>query len=72
MPESFRSMYVPAFGGYFCDAAKAGEWAAFIESHADSFPGYERVLAQGTERSDLCSALRQASAAELVSTFANY
>jgi alanyl aminopeptidase len=72
MPESFRSMYVPAFGGYFCDAVKAAEWEAFIKANADSFPGYERTLAQGTETSQLCSALREARAAELVNSFANY
>ena len=72
MPESFRSSVVPALGGYFCSSARATEWQAFVESHADKVPGYERELAQATERNHLCSALRQARAAELVSTFANY
>ena len=41
---------VPGFGGYFCSAERADEWQAFIESRADSLPGYERDLAQATER----------------------
>lgn len=72
IPDFMRGRYTPAGGSYFCDSKKADEWQAFIESHADDFPGYERTLAQAIEQNHLCSALRQARAAELVSTFANY
>ena len=72
IPEAFRSRFVLGFGGSFCDSEKATEWQAFIESHADSFPGYERPLAQATEQNQLCSALKQARAGELISTFASY
>jgi len=72
MPESFRSNVMPALGGYFCNSDRAIEWRAFVTSHGDKLPGYERGLAKATERNHLCSALRQARAAELVDTFANY
>ncbi len=72
IPESFRTRYVPVYGGSFCDSEKANEFQAFIESNADSFPGYERPLAQATEQNQLCSALRQARATELISTLASY
>ncbi len=38
-------------------------------SHADKLPGYERDLAQATESIRLCTALREARAAELVAAF---
>jgi alanyl aminopeptidase len=72
IPEFMRGRYAPLGGSYFCDSAKADEWRAFIESHADEFPGYKRPLAQAIEQNHLCSALRQARATELISTFARY
>lgn len=72
MPEAFRTRFIVVFGGSFCDSDKAVEWQNFVEANADSFPGYERRLAQAMEQNQLCSALRQARAAELLSTFARY
>jgi hypothetical protein len=72
IPEAFRSRYIPLYGSSFCDSEKAAGWQALIEANADSFPGYERPLAQAMEQNQLCAALRQARAAELVGTFANY
>ena len=46
MPESFRSGVLPNLGGSFCSAERADEWQAFVESHTDEMPGYERDLAQ--------------------------
>jgi alanyl aminopeptidase len=69
IPESFRSNAVPGLGSGFCTARQADEWQAFIESHADELPGYERDLAQTTESIRLCAALRQASQDELITAF---
>ena len=72
IPESFRSSVVPGFGGAFCTAERADDWEAFVKSHAEKIPGYERDLAQATESVRLCAALREASAADLVTAFENY
>jgi alanyl aminopeptidase len=72
LPEFFRSRVVPAFGKNFCSNEKADEWAAFIDSHADKIPGYERPLAQATESIRLCAALREAQAASLLTALEGY
>ena len=72
IPETFRSRIVPAFGQAFCTLERADEWQAFISSHADKLPGYERSLAQATERVRLCAALRAAKGSELRAAFDNY
>ena len=72
VPATFRSRIVPSLGSAFCSAERADDWQTFIESHADSLPGYERTLAQATETVRLCAALRQASADELVAAFGAY
>jgi alanyl aminopeptidase len=69
IPESFRSNAVPGLGSSFCTAQQADEWQAFVESHADELPGYERDLAQATESIRLCAALRAASEDDLVDAF---
>jgi alanyl aminopeptidase len=66
VPETFRANTVPSFGSTFCSVDRADEWARFIQSHADSLPGYERSLAQTIERIHLCAAIRQAKADELI------
>jgi alanyl aminopeptidase len=72
IPESFRANVVPGFGGAFCSMERADEWQAFVESHAEELPGYERDLAQATESVRLCAALREASADKLVEAFSEY
>ena len=72
IPQSFRSSVVPGFGGAFCTAQRANDWEAFVHSHADKIPGYERDLAQATESVRLCAALRESKASELVTAFENY
>jgi alanyl aminopeptidase len=72
IPETFRSNTVPSFGGAFCSNERADDWQAFIESHADSLPGYERSLAQATESVRLCAGLREASEDDLLAAFAEY
>lgn len=72
IPESFRSRIVPSLGSSFCSDERADEWQAFVESHADGLPGYERPLAQAIENVRLCAALREAKGAELVAAFENY
>ncbi len=71
IPEMSRSR-AASLGRFFCEADKAGEWTAFIESNAELLPGYERELAMATEKIYLCAALREARSAELVSAFAGY
>jgi aminopeptidase N len=46
--------------GNFCTAEGVADAKAFFESKADLIPGYERSLAQGVGRGDLCSALKAA------------
>jgi alanyl aminopeptidase len=69
MPGALTGGIVPTLGRSFCTADRADEWHAFITSHADKLPGYERDLAQSTESIRLCAALRKARAAELVAAF---
>ncbi len=66
--EKTPDMFKPALGrmaGAFCDGARAGEVAAFLESQAGLIPGYERSLAQGVESARLCAAFREARGVEL-------
>ena len=70
VPEAFRSYAVPQLGAAFCSTARAADWRAFIESHAERLPGYERDLAQATEKILLCAALKQASGAHLAAALA--
>jgi len=72
IPETFRASTVPSLGGAFCSTERADDWQAFVLSHADELPGYERSLAQTIESIRLCSALRQAKANELVAAFEGY
>jgi alanyl aminopeptidase len=72
IPQSFRSSVVPSMGNWFCSADRADEWQAFVESHADELPGYERDLAQATESVRLCAALRNASQDDLIEAFGRY
>jgi hypothetical protein len=72
IPETFRPGVMPIFGNAFCSNQRADEWQAFIVSHADKIPGYERSLAQTLESVHLCAALKQAKANELVAAFENH
>jgi alanyl aminopeptidase len=72
IPESFRSSVVPTVGGAFCSVSKARDWEEFVKARADTLPGYERDLAQATETVQLCAALKQKSADDLVSAFETY
>jgi alanyl aminopeptidase len=69
IPETFRANIIPAFGAAFCSTQRADDWQAFIQSHADELPGYERSLAQTIESIQLCAAIKSAKAEELVSAF---
>jgi alanyl aminopeptidase len=71
-PESFRSRVVPVLGGNFCSTERAEDWEAFVNAHADKIPGYERSLAQATERIRLCAALREAQSADLLAALEGY
>lgn len=55
LPE-VRKQQVAAFAGSLCSASGAAEAKAFFESKAGMIPGYERRLAQGLERAELCAA----------------
>lgn len=66
IPLSYRGNVVPAFGSFFCSLEKADEWQAFIESHAEALPGYERDLAQAVESIRLCAALKDARGEDLL------
>ena len=66
VPESFRSSIVPVLGSYFCSSEQAAEWESFVKANAAKIPGYERRLAQTMERIELCAALREARAEDLL------
>jgi alanyl aminopeptidase len=72
LPESFRTRIVAAVGGAFCSTSKSDDWEAFVIAHAETVPGYERSLAQASEGVQLCAALKEASARELLAAFENY
>jgi alanyl aminopeptidase len=72
IPEPFRPSTVPAFGGTFCSKQRADDWQEFILSHADKLPGYERSLAQSIESIQLCAAIKDAKAEELLAAFKNH
>jgi hypothetical protein len=55
LPE-VRKQQVAAYAGSQCSAAGAADAKAFFESKAAMIPGYERRLAQGLERANLCAA----------------
>jgi alanyl aminopeptidase len=71
-PEHFLSRVVPTLGSNFCSNEKADEWAAFINAYADKIPGYERPRAQATESIRLCTALREAQGASLLTALEGY
>ena len=48
---------------------KAAEAEDFFEQNAQLIPGYERSLAQGTEKATLCSALRAQKALDVNNFF---
>lgn len=66
VPESFLPRIMPGLGSYYCSTAQADEWEAFITSKSALMPGFERSLAQATEKVRLCAALREAKAEELL------
>ncbi len=71
IPETFRAQVLPSLGA-FCSTQRATEWQAFIEERGDRLPGYQRPLAQTIESIELCAALRDDSAASLVSAFEGF
>ena len=66
---SIRKPQTAAVAGNFCTAESVAEAKAFFESQADLIPGYERSLAQGVERGELCSALREAAGDDVAALF---
>ena len=72
IPASFRARVVPRLGGSFCSFERADEWEAFVQSHAETIPGYERTLAQSLESVRLCAGLKEAKAGELLTALADY
>lgn len=67
----FRGLIIGRMGGIFCSSARADEYKALVEAHADGLPGYERGLAQSLERVSLCLTLKQAKGAELAAAIRN-
>ena len=68
MPE-IRQPKLAGLTGYFCSVRKAAEAEDFFEQNAQLIPGYERSLAQGTEKATLCSALRAQKALDVNNFF---
>ncbi len=61
LPE-IRKAQTASMAGNFCTTEGAARAKAFFDSKAAALPGYERSLAQGLERAELCAA----QSAELV------
>ena len=57
---------MPGVAAGFCSLERRDEAKAFFKEHAAVIPGYERSLAQTIERIELCAALKDAKASELV------
>ncbi|HPF24715.1 MAG TPA: ERAP1-like C-terminal domain-containing protein, partial [Hyphomonas sp.] len=66
---SIRKAQTAGATGNFCTAEEVDDAKTFFESQADLIPGYERSLAQGVERGELCSALREAASADVNTLF---
>ena len=66
---SIRKPQTAAVARNFCTAEGVADAKAFFEGQADLIPGYERSLAQGVERGELCSALKEAAAADVNALF---
>ncbi len=61
-----RKGRMPFTGGNFCSVDGRDEVENFMTANADIIPGYERSLKQVLESIELCAALKQAKAEELV------
>lgn len=68
MPE-IRKPQLAGTAGYVCSVEKSQDIAAFFEANAALVPGYERSLAQGVERAQLCSALKARKASDVKDAF---
>ncbi len=68
MPE-IRQPKLAGLTGYFCSVRKAADAEDFFQQNAQLIPGYERSLAQGTEKATLCSALRAQKALDVNNFF---
>jgi len=66
---SIRKPQSAGVAGYFCSAEEVADAKAFFDSQADLIPGYERSLAQGVERGELCSALKAAATEDVKALF---
>lgn len=64
LPE-IRKAQMPSVTGSFCSGEDAQQASDFFHSKAALIPGYERSLALGVERAQLCGALKAAKADEL-------
>jgi len=60
-----RKGNMPGLAGGFCSKERRDEAESFFEANASVIPGYERSLAQVIESIELCTALKDAKAAEL-------
>lgn len=56
---SIRRSQLGGLAGAFCDAGRADEIAAFLRANEQHIQGYQRSLAQGMERAQLCAALKE-------------
>lgn len=68
MPE-IRKPQLAGMTGYVCSVQKSSDIAAFFETKSALIPGYERSLAQGVERAQLCSALKTQKALDVKNAF---
>lgn len=70
IPE-IRKPQISGFVGAFCETETLRTATSFIESKSELISGYERSLAQGVERGNLCAALDETHAQALVEALAD-
>jgi len=65
-----RKGRMPGTGGNFCSIERRDEVQAFMLANKDTIPGYERSLQQTLETIELCAALKQEKASDIVQALA--
>lgn len=65
-----RKGRMPGTGGNFCSLERRDEVREFMTSNKDTIPGYERSLQQTLETIELCAALKQEKASDIVQALA--
>ncbi|MDX1516254.1 MAG: M1 family metallopeptidase [Woeseiaceae bacterium] len=69
LPDFFRASMVVPLGAAFCDRGRVGDWRTFVVENAGSLAGYEQPLSETLETIEVCAALRDNGAGEVIAAF---